>query len=51
MDAVEKNIELSKEHKVLEALIKLSKESTREGQRLEGKTSKRLNFEKIRIDH
>ena len=37
MDSVEKNIQLSKEHKVLEALIKLSKESTREIQRLQGK--------------
>ena len=54
MDAVEKNIELSKEHKVLEALIKLSKESTREAQRLEGKIffelflwSKNLDLDKL----
>ena len=31
---VEKNMELNKEHKLFEALMKLSKESTQESQRL-----------------
>lgn len=36
MDGVEKNIQLAKETKVLESLVKLSKASTQEIQRLQG---------------
>ena len=37
MDGVEKNIQLAKETKVLEGLVKLSKASSQEIQRLQGK--------------